>query len=337
MSMAAQQGTPLAILGNGGFGTALAVAFAAAGLKPRLWGHDAAYTERIARNRDNPRYLPGVELPASVEVGSDPAAAVRGVRCVLCAVPTQHLRAVLSGFAPFLEPGVPLVSLSKGLEESTSRRPSEVLREVLGERPIAVLSGPSHAEELARGLPASMVLASVDPQLARDLQALLSTSTLRLYRNSDPIGVELCGALKNIIAIAAGVADGLGLGDNSKAALLTRGLAEMARFGVALGAQRETFFGLAGVGDLFTTAVSAHGRNRALGHRLGQGETLEDILAGTRKVAEGVWTSRAVLRTAETLELDMPITQQVVAVLFHGKSPSHVVRDLMNRFPKEEG
>jgi glycerol-3-phosphate dehydrogenase (NAD(P)+) len=181
-----------------------------------------------------------------------------------------------------------------------------------------------------------MVLAAEAVQLAERLQLLLSSHRLRIYRSSDPIGLELCGACKNIIAIAAGIADGLALGDNAKAALLTRGLNEMARFGSAFGAQRETFFGLGGVGDLIVTAVSSHGRNRAFGQRIGQGETLDEILASTRKVAEGVWTARAVQRKGRNLKLELPITDEVVAVLFEGKSPRAAVHDLMTRFPKAE-
>jgi len=326
-----------AILGNGAFGTSMGIVFQRAGHAVRLWGHDAVYTAEIARTRRNPRYLPDdVEISAEIDIGSDPAAALAGAEVVLVAVPTQHMREVVTGLREHLPSGVPLVSLAKGLEQTTSRRPSQVLAEITGgTSPILVLSGPSHAEEVALGLPAALVLAGDEaPVLA--VQEALYGSSLRVYRQTDRLGVELCGALKNVMAIAAGVADGLGYGDNSKAAILSRGIVEMARYGTAEGAELSTFYGIAGVGDLAVTAFSRHGRNRAFGERIGRGETLDQILASTSKVAEGVWTSRVVRARAAEIGIEMPITDAVCAVLFEGMAAENAVQGLMERDPKDE-
>ncbi len=328
----------LAILGNGGFGTAMALVCRGGGHAVRVWGHDPAYTAEIARTRHNPRYLPPpVAIPDEVAVSSDPAEVLRAAEGVLVAVPTQHLRAVLGELRAHLPPRVPLVSLAKGLEQSTGLRPSEVLRDVVGgEHPVLVLSGPSHAEELALGLPAVVVLAGAPEPQARALQAALSSRQLRVYRQRDLVGVELCGALKNVMSLAAGIGDGLGYGDNAKAAIVARGIVEMARYGVAEGAEATTFHGIAGVGDLAVTAFSRHGRNRAFGERIGRGETVDQILATTVKVVEGVWTSRVVRRRARELGIDMPITDGVCAVLFEGLPPAVAVRALMERDRKAE-
>lgn len=330
------------ILGNGGFGTALAVVLCRAGHEVRLWGHDPTYTEEIARTRRNPRYLPGAILPDAIAVGHDAARALHGTEVVLAAVPTQHVRTTLSGMAADLAGSPAIVSLSKGLEQASGKRPSQVIGEVLsavGARvPILVLSGPSHAEELALGLPATVVLAGESEQekLTAALQASLSTPELRVYRNADMLGVELCGALKNVMALAAGIADGLGFGDNAKAAVLARGVVEMARFGVAEGARRDTFYGLAGVGDLAVTAFSRHGRNRAFGERIGRGESVDSILATTRKVAEGVWTASAVRQRAARLGIEMPLCEAVCRVLYEGMPPRAAVTELMARDYKDE-
>jgi glycerol-3-phosphate dehydrogenase (NAD(P)+) len=259
---------------------------------------------------------------------------------VLAAIPTQHVRAVLEQLRVALPPAVPLVSLAKGLEEASGKRPSQVIAEVCGEGfPVLALSGPSHAEELALGLPATVVLAgdNAHAELIEHLQTSLSNPALRIYRNSDLLGVELCGALKNVMALAAGIADGLGFGDNAKAAVLTRGLVEMARYGEAEGARRDTFFGLAGVGDLAVTAFSRHGRNRAFGERVGRGESVAAILASTPKVVEGVWTARAVRARSRQLGIDMPLCEAVGRVLYDGVEPRTAVTALMQRVHKEEG
>jgi glycerol-3-phosphate dehydrogenase (NAD(P)+) len=229
------------------------------------------------------------------------------------------------------------VSATKGIEIETFKTPVAILAEVLGERPLAVLSGPSHAEEVAQGLPASVVCASRDTALAERVRDALTGDAFRIYSSADPVGVQLAGALKNVIAIAAGISDGLGLGDNAKAALLTRGMVEMARFGRACGADAETFFGLAGFGDLVTTCCSQHSRNRRVGEEIGRGKSLKDVLAEMKMVAEGVWTTKALFGPeAEGRSVEMPIAEQVHAVLFDGKDPRAAVLDLMRRAPAAE-
>lgn len=325
------------MLGNGGFGTAMAIAAHRAGHAVAVWGHDAAYTAEIARTRRNPRYLPDdIEVPAAVGFTHDPTRALAAAELVLVAVPTQHVRATVGALAGALPAGIPLISLAKGLEQATAARPSQVLQEVAPGHPVLALSGPSHAEEVARGLPALVVLAGAGPDERRALQRALSDQHLRVYRNDDLLGVELCGALKNVMAVAAGIAEGLGLGDNAKAAILSRGLVEMMRYAGAEGARSETVWGLAGVGDLAVTAFSQHGRNRAFGVRIGQGETLDEILASTPKVAEGVWTSRVVRRRAGELGIEMPLSEAVCRVLFEGLAPDRAVRELMERDRKRE-
>lgn len=327
----------VAILGNGGFGTAMALSLSRAGHGVALWGHDATYTTEIARTRSNPRYLEGVQLPDSIRISSDAVAVLDRCQLVLIAVPTQHIRAVLAAQRAALPAAVPLVSLAKGLEQSTGARPSEVITAVCGgAQRVFALSGPSHAEEIARGLPTTVVVAGPDDAVLRQLQTTLQTGVFRVYRHGDLLGLELCGALKNVMALAAGIADGLGYGDNAKAAILSRGLAEMQRYGQSLGADARTFFGLAGVGDLAVTAFSRHGRNRAFGERIGRGETLEQALASSPKVAEGVWTSRVVAAAAQSRGVDMPIAVAVARVLFEGLSPALAVRELMERDAKAE-
>jgi glycerol-3-phosphate dehydrogenase (NAD(P)+) len=327
----------VAILGNGGFGTAMALTLARAGHAVALWGHDPAYTASIAATRRNPRYLDGVALPDGILVTADERAALRDAELVLVAVPTQHVRAVAARLAPVVPRSARLVSLAKGLEQSTGKRPTQALMDELGgpER-IFALSGPSHAEEIAHQLPTTVVVAGHDDAELQALQAALQTKAFRVYRNHDVLGIELCGALKNVMALAAGIADGLGYGDNAKAAILTRGLVEMQRFGLAAGAEPRTFFGLAGVGDLAVTAFSRHGRNRAFGERIGRGETLAQALAASPKVAEGVWTARVVVEQAALLDVELPIASAVARVLHDGLPPRDAVRALMERDPKAE-
>jgi len=327
----------VAILGNGGFGTAMALALQRVGHAVSLWGHDPVYTAQIAASRRNPRYLDSFVLPDAIRVTHVVAAVLDRAEVVLLAVPTQHVRGVLTAMAASMPATVPIVSLAKGLEQRTGARPSEVAAEVVGhaER-VFVLSGPSHAEEIARDLPTTVVLAGSDEAQLQRLQVALTTPTFRIYRNRDVLGIELCGALKNVMALAAGIADGLGYGDNAKAAILSRGIVEMLRFGVGLGADPRTFAGLAGVGDLAVTAFSSHGRNRAFGERIGRGETLQQALAASPKVAEGVWTSRVVVEQAQRRQVEMPIATAVARVLFEDLSPRDAVRELMERDPKSE-
>jgi glycerol-3-phosphate dehydrogenase (NAD(P)+) len=328
--------TRFAVLGSGAWGTAIAMILAQ---NPQhrvaLWSARPEHADWHAK-RENARLLPGVAIPPSVMLTTDLRQAVEAADLLIAAVPTVYLRATLTRIAAAIPKETPVLSLAKGLENATFRRPSEIAREVLGARPVAVLSGPSHAEEVARGLPTTLVAASDDLPLARRVQQCFSTERFRVYTNLDLVGVELAGALKNVIGIAAGINDGLGLGDNSKSALLTRGLAEMARFGVALGAEPQTFWGLAGMGDLITTCISRHGRNRAVGERLGKGEKLADIQSATPMVAEGVFTARSVFEKSQQMGIPMPISTEVYRVLHEQKAPRAAVNDLMQRELRSE-
>ena len=320
------------VLGNGGWGTSLALILQANGVATRLWCAFPEDAEELRSTRRNERYLPGVELPEELEVTADPFAAADGVDLAVSVVPTQFLRSVAARFEDALAGNVPLASATKGLEIETFKRPDEILADVLGKRGFCAITGPTHAEEVARGLPASVVAASKDKPLAERVQAAFSCDRLRVYTIQDPVGAELAGALKNVIAIAAGISDGLELGDNAKAALITRGIVEMARFGKRQGAQVETFFGLAGIGDLATTCYSKHSRNRGVGERIGRGATLEQILDEMQMVAEGVWTTKALFGPeAEGRHARMPIAEQVHAVLFERKDPRQAVLELMRR------
>lgn len=325
----------LTVLGTGGWGTALAIAAASNGHDVRLWGRDPEHVATLARERENRRTLPGVPIPGNVALVADRREACAGTEAIVVTVPTQHIRATLSTFADALDDGTPLVSASKGLEVGTLLRPGEVLGEILGERPFAVISGPSHAEEVGLGKPTSMVVASDVESLARRLRDLYGSARMRLYIDDDPIGVEIAGALKNVMAIAAGVCDGLDLGDNAKAALVTRGLAEIARYGAAKGARGSTFAGLAGVGDLIVTCYSRHGRNRAVGERIARGESTDRILGSTTQVAEGVWTAKALVESSSADASTMPVCREVYAILFEAKDPRRSVEDLMTRPPRE--
>jgi glycerol-3-phosphate dehydrogenase (NAD(P)+) len=330
--------TKIAVLGDGAMGTACAMILARrADARVYLWSARADNARLLREQRENVRYLPGVPIPKEVHLTEDINEAADGASLWVLAIPTVYLRSTLTPLADALRgEATPFVSVAKGMEVDTFLRPTEIVRQVLGERPAAVLSGPSHAEEVARGLPASVVAASNDKELAERLQALFTTDRFRVYTNSDAVGVELAGALKNVFGIAAGISDGLGFGDNTKSALLTRSLVEMLRFGVAHGAQRETFFGLAGVGDLITTCISAHGRNLRVGRLIGQGKKLAEVLAGMAQVAEGVYTTRSVRDKALRLGLDMPIAGEVYRVLYEDKDPRTAVQDLMTRELKSE-
>jgi glycerol-3-phosphate dehydrogenase (NAD(P)+) len=329
--------TTFAVLGDGAWGTAVALLLAQRpDHRVRLWSAREENGRLLRERRENVRLLPGVPIPESVELTTDAAHAVEGADLWVAAVPTVYLRATLTRVASALRPGPPVLSLAKGVEIGTFLRPSEILTQVLGVARVAVLSGPSHAEEVSRGLPTSVVAASDDMDLAHWVQGHFSTDRFRVYTNLDPLGVELGGALKNVIGIAAGISDGLGLGDNAKSALLTRGLVEMTRFGVALGAEPATFMGLAGLGDLITTCVSPHGRNRHVGELLARGQGRAQIETGMSMVAEGVYTAQSVHERAARMGLDLPITSEVYRVLYEGKDPRTAVNDLMLRSPKGE-
>ncbi len=329
--------TSFAVLGDGAWGTAIALLLAQdSARRVTLWSARPENAAILRERRENVRLLPGVPIPPAVHLTEDIREAVDGADLWVAAIPTAYLRPTLQRIAGSVRSERPVLSLVKGLENTTFLRPTEILRQVLGARDVAVLSGPSHAEEVSRGKPTSVVVASADLGLARWIQENFRTERFRVYTNLDVIGVELAGALKNVIGIAAGISDGLGFGDNAKSALLTRGLVEMARFGVALGAEHDTFFGLAGIGDLITTCVSRHGRNRHVGERLARGEKPADILTGMTMVAEGVWTTRSVHERSAKMGIDMPIVREVHAVLYEGKDPLAAVNDLMERDPKHE-
>ena len=328
--------TTFAILGDGAWGTAIALHLARdPEHRVTLWSARERSGLVLRNRRENP-LLPGVPIPGSVTLTCEIAEAVDGADLWIAAIPTVYLRDVLTCIAPVVGSPPAMVSLAKGEEIGTFLRPTEILAQLLGARRVAVLSGPSHAEEVSRGLPTSLVAASTDYDLARWVQQRFSTDRFRVYTNLDPVGVELGGALKNVIGIAAGISEGLGFGDNAKSALLTRGLVEMTRFGVAHGAEAATFAGLAGLGDLITTCVSRHGRNRHVGERLGRGEKLADILRSMTMVTEGVYTARSVHERATRMGLDLPIIAEIYRVLYEDKDPRQAVSDLMLREPTGE-
>jgi len=325
------------VLGDGAWGTTIALLLAWRGIDTVLWSAFPEQTDELRRTRVNERFLPGIALPDNMSFSADPHSASEGIDFMVSVVPTQFLRSVAFRFEDALPGTLPLVTATKGLEIETLRRPTEILTEALGERPMCVLSGPSHAEEVAQKLPATVVAASTDEALAQRVQTALTSDTFRVYTLDDPIGAELGGALKNVIAIAAGISDGLELGDNAKSALVTRGVVEMARVAQTRGARKETLFGLAGIGDLITTCCSRHSRNRGLGEQIGRGRSLEEILEEQQSVAEGVWTTKALFGPdAELGGVSMPIAAEVHAVLFEGKDPREAVLDLMRRAPSAE-
>lgn len=300
-----------------------------------MWGHNLDEAGELAQSRQSIR-LPGFSLPESVRIAQRDEH-VRECDLVVAAVPVQHLREALTRLKPHLPPHGGVLSVAKGIENHSLLRPTQLIASVLGgNRPLGVLSGPTIAAELARCLPATMIASSENPGFALAVQRLFSTSWLRIYTQTDLIGVELAGATKNVIAIAAGILDGLQAGNNAKSALLARGLAEITRLGFALGAQRETFFGVAGVGDLATSCFSPEGRNRSCGEALGRGEKLDTYLRRSRHVVEGVWTTRSVMDLAAKFQVDMPITQAVHAVLFEGVDPLEAIGRLMARGLKDE-
>ena len=326
----------VAILGAGGMGTALALLFDRQGKATRLWARSTEQADAISSSRENVKHLAGVTIPESIAITADARNATDEADLIVVAIPSSFLRSTLTVVAELLPPDVPVLSVVKGIENVSFARPSRIVVELLGDRPVSVLSGPSHAEEVARGLPASVVVGGDDSTLNIAVSDALSHAAFRVYTNPDAIGVELAGALKNILGLAAGICDGLGFGDNAKAALLTRGLVEMARFGVALGGRDETFRGLAGVGDVMTTCFSRFGRNRSVGERIGRGEPLARIVDSMVNIAEGVPTTRSVHEMAIGRNIPMPITREVHAILFEDKSPRAAVSDLMLRDTKGE-
>lgn len=325
------------VVGDGGWGTALALTLARNGHRPCVWGPDEAYSAEVRATRKNPRFMPGVELPETVEWTADPATALAGAEAVVFVVPSKYARATLERFkARWQQAGCPpVVSATKGFDADTLERMSSLISSVWGVS-AAVLSGPSIAPETARGVPTAVTVAATGEETATHFQRLFSGDTFRVYTSDDVCGVEYGGALKNVIALAAGVCDGLGFGTNAKAALITRGLAEMTRLGVRLGAREHTFYGLSGIGDLMVTCMSPHSRNRTVGERLGKGEPLAEILAGMVQVAEGVPTCAGALRLANEHHISAPLMAEMADILSGAKAPAEAVLSLMRRDPRAE-
>ncbi|HEY9522938.1 MAG TPA: NAD(P)H-dependent glycerol-3-phosphate dehydrogenase [Thermopolyspora sp.] len=330
--------TKAAVFGSGSWGTTFAMILAEAGVQTTLWGRRAEVVEAIDRRHENPGYLPGVTLPVGLRATTDPAEAMAGADFVVLAVPSQTLRANLAAWKPHIPPDAVLVSLMKGIEVGTCKRMSEVVREVaqVPAGRVAVVSGPNLVGELVRRQPAAAVVAATDADVTTRLQEACHVPWFRPYTNPDVVGVELGGAVKNVIALAVGVAAGMGLGDNVRAMLMTRGLAEISRLGAALGADPHTFAGLAGMGDLVATCTSPLSRNRTFGENLGRGMTLAEVIAATRQTAEGVKSCESVLDLARKHDVEMPITEVVVGVVHDGMTPSEAAMLLMSRTPKPE-
>lgn len=328
--------THVGIVGAGSWGTALGLLLHENGLPVTIWGHDAAHIATLATERENRPYLPGIELPATLGFTAE-LDDLAPCDLLLVVTPSKALREVSARLSTVeLKPGAALLSCTKGVERGSGLRMSEILGEWFPEHPRAVLSGPSHAEEVARKRPTAIVLGCADSELAQRLQQAFTAPFFRAYTSEDVVGIEFGGALKNIFALAAGVCDGLGLGDNTKAAMVTRALAEMMRLGTALGGRRETFMGLSGIGDLMVTCFSQHSRNRRVGERLGQGERLAEIVASMQMVAEGVPTTYSAYECARRLNVDTPIIDQVKAILDGTTSPRDALASLLSRDPKAE-
>lgn len=326
----------VAVIGDGGWGTTLAVLLSGKGLDVSLWGAFSDYVKVVGSTRENIKFLPGVKIPEDVKITGSLKDALDGRDLVILAVPSQFMRGVLDKIKHEDLSGKRFLSVTKGIENGTLKRMSEVITECLGKQRLAVLSGPTIALEVAKLSPTTAVVASDNEEFARDAQEALITDRFRVYTSDDVIGVEIGGSVKNIIAIAAGALDGLGFGTNAKAALLTRGLVEIVRLGTAMGARRETFYGLSGLGDLTTTCVSQYSRNRWLGEEIGKGKKLGEILKETDMVVEGVATTKAAFDLAKKYNVEMPITSQIYGVLYGNKDPKVALRELMTRSPKPE-
>lgn len=319
----------IGVLGAGAWGTALALAAQRAGRQTTLWTRRPEHAETMSRTRENTDYLPGIALPSGLKVTSAPAEAISGADALLLVIPAQHMRGALASFD--IPAGIPLISAAKGIELSTDKTMSAVLQELLPDNPAATLSGPSFASETAAGKPTAVTLAAEDRDLALKLVEALGTDTFRLYASTDVAGTEVGGAVKNVLAIAAGIVSGMGMGENARAALITRGLAEATRFAIALGGKTETLMGLSGLGDVMLSCSSTSSRNFSLGRRLGMGERLEDILGSSQSVVEGVHTAAALIRRARALSVEMPIAEGVDAVLNRRIDLGTVVNELLSR------
>lgn len=325
------------VLGDGGWGTALALVNARRGNDVLLWSAFPDYAEVLKQKKENTKFLPGVPLPDNLRITSDLQEALESSRFIVLAIPTQFVRNVLHKIREFQLKDKIFISVSKGIERKTGLRPSEIVHSILEDtHPLVCLSGPSHAEEVARNIPTLVVVASKDIKAAEAVQTAFMDTFFRIYVQADVVGVELGGALKNVIAIAAGICDGLKFGDNTKSGLLSRGLLEMAKLGMKFGANPNTFFGLSGLGDLVTTCFSQHGRNLRVGRELGEGRKIKDILSEMQMVAEGVDTAAALHELCQKVEVELPIIDEVYNVLFKDKAPKQAVIDLLNRDAHEE-
>jgi glycerol-3-phosphate dehydrogenase (NAD(P)+) len=324
-----------AVLGAGAWGTALAAIWARRGNEVLLWGHNAERAARAQQERVNAEYLPGVELPPSLTVTSE-LRDCAGADLIVFVTPSTALRTVAENLRPHLSPGAVLLSCTKGIEHGSGKRMSEIMAEVLPQHTVAALSGPNLAVEVVRDLPSATVLGCREAACAEELQQYLGSHTFRIYSSDEVVGIELGGALKNVFAIAAGVSDGFGLGDNSKAALVTRALAEMLRLGSAMGGQERTFYGLSGAGDLIATCFSRLSRNRRVGERLGKGETLDAITASGPTIAEGVPTTKSAYECAKRLGVETPVINLIYEVLYEGKSPKQALQEVLSRDFKSE-
>ncbi len=326
----------IAVIGDGAMGSVCAIILANKGYGVSLWSYDSEQARNIRENRENKRFLPGWRLPLSVDVTSEDTKAFEDIGLVISAVPCVFLRPVWERLNVYLPGSMPIVSVTKGIENNTLLRPTQILEQVTGPRSLGVFSGPNIADELAQALPATSTIASADASLGQKVQNTFSTNWLRVYTNTDVVGVELAGATKNVIAIAAGIIDGLEVGNNAKAALLTRGLVEISRLGVAMGAQPETFAGLSGMGDLITTCYSPAGRNRTFGQMIGAGKTTEEATDEIPGQVEGINTCRSVIKLANKYGVEMPIAQSVHEILFEGKPVVQAITELMTRQLKAE-
>ncbi len=326
----------ISILGDGGWGTALALVLHENRHAVTVWGPFSGQVAAIREARENRAFLPGVPLPGSIRWTADRGEAVGGADVVVLASPTKFMRPVLEGFAGLLPANARVVNVAKGLDPQTHQRMTEVAESVLGKRAVAVLSGPSHAEEVARRVPTAVTVACRESAVAQELQQLFTNTFFRVYTTEDVIGVELGGSLKNVIAVAVGVSDGIGFGHNTRAALITRGLVEITRLGCALGASPATFSGLSGMGDLIVTCTSRLSRNWSVGYRVGQGESVESVVGGSQQAIEGVWNCSTALAVARERNIQVPVTAEVHAILQEGKPPREAVKSLMMRDLKPE-
>jgi glycerol-3-phosphate dehydrogenase (NAD(P)+) len=334
--MQSRRTEPMTVIGAGSWGTALAIQLGREGHPTLLWGRDAAQLDAMRRARRNQRYLPDADFPDNLQVAGDLRTALGGVRDALIAVPSHAFRATLESIEPYLNGATRIAWATKGFEIASGMLPHQVAQQVLGARPVAVLSGPTFAKEVGAGLPTAMTVASEDERFAQELARCLSGPNFRAYTQTDIMGVEVGGAVKNVIAIGSGIADGMGFGANTRVALITRGLAEMMRLGVKLGASRDTFMGLAGLGDLVLTCTDDQSRNRRFGMALGRGESLRDAQSGIHQVVEGLPAARAVHAVAQRMTVDMPICREIYRVMHEGKPVRAAVQALMGREVRSE-